>query len=451
MYLSNAAQAHHAPADLVLSVFQQARSPFVHPYISTANPKAASAPVLTLPSSPDAPANDELVHPHIPEDPIVPILLERARVSLEACESYETRVDLFAEAAERGNAEALYKWALLVKQGAEVANTACGVDSSGEGSGSSEGSASSTAGSVAAGLWNSLGGKKISTVSAFDQDRATMAMLFAADQGHAPALVSLAFALLNGVGAEPLFKSEQMYSTDWNIPVHPAFTVMVPHGGSRVYRQSLLRAAIGRYLRFDPFTCRGASARTANTTFDLSNPRQSDIFGSVLLANTSYDSTSKLQDKQDVDKCPSPTDLALGMFQLAAVHRVAEAEHALAHRSDIIYNFINKLLFNSIGWFFYYRYKHGLGVNVDDETAAAYLRHPASLTAQEFHRVGAQAIVESDRIDDTTAPQVRRRIIFRVLIIWRCFFNNANYNRLRKVTRAMTMSSFSTKKCAPER
>ena len=335
MYLSNAAQAHHAPADLVLSVFQQARSPFVHPYISTANAKAASAPVLSLPDSSDAPANDVLMHPHIPEDPIVPILLERARVSLESCESYEARVDLYGEAAERGSAEALYKWALLVKQGAEVANTACGVDSSGEGSGSTEGSAASTAGSVAAGLWSSLGGKKANTVSAFDQDRATMAMLIAADQGHAPALVSLAFALLNGVGAEPLLTSEQMYSTDWNIPVHSAFTVMDLHSGRRVYRQSLLRAAIGRYLHFDPSTSSSTSARTAKTTFDLSNPRKSDIFGSVLFANTSNDSTSKLQDKQNVDKCPSPTDLAMGMLQLAAVHRVAEAEQALAHRSDI--------------------------------------------------------------------------------------------------------------------
>lgn len=52
------------------------------------------------------------------------------------------------------------------------------------------------------------------------------------------------------------------------------------------------------------------------------------------------------------------------------------------------------------------RYKNGLGVKADEETAAAYLRYPAALTAQEFHRVGAQAIVESDRIDDATAPEV---------------------------------------------
>jgi hypothetical protein len=31
---------------------------------------------------------------------------------------------------------------------------------------------------------------------------------------------------------------------------------------------------------------------------------------------------------------------------------------------------------------------------------------PARVTAEEFDRIGAQAIVETDRIDDSTAPQV---------------------------------------------
>lgn len=328
MYLSNAAQAHHAPADLALSVLQQARSPLVHPFASTASAPAGGTSSRLLPNPSDT--TGDLAHPHIPDDSIVPILLERARVSLESCESYETRVDLYAEAAERGSAEALYKWALLVKQGAAVANTACGVDSSGEGSGAEEGSAST--GSVTSSLWSSLSGKKTSTASAFEQDRATMAMLIAADQGHAPALVSLAFTLLNGVGAEPLLRSQLTYSTEWNIPVHPAFTAFDPSSGHRVYRQSLLRAAIGRYLNDDASVCSGAATRSANVSFDLSAPRGNDIFGSVLFANTSRTSVEDHQNKKYAIKCPSPTDLALGMLQLAAVHRVAEAQQALAHR-----------------------------------------------------------------------------------------------------------------------
>lgn len=52
------------------------------------------------------------------------------------------------------------------------------------------------------------------------------------------------------------------------------------------------------------------------------------------------------------------------------------------------------------------RYKEGLGVEADEETAAFYQRLPARVTGEEFDRVGAQAIVEMDRIDDKTTPQV---------------------------------------------
>jgi hypothetical protein len=52
------------------------------------------------------------------------------------------------------------------------------------------------------------------------------------------------------------------------------------------------------------------------------------------------------------------------------------------------------------------RYKEGFGVEADEETAVFYQRLPARVTAEEFDRIGAQAIVETDRIDDSTAPQV---------------------------------------------
>jgi hypothetical protein len=135
---------------------------------------------------------------HIDEDPIIPILLQRAQASLDACESYETRLDLYAEAAERGSAEALYKWALLIKQGSEVSNTVCGVASGGEEAKTSTSASSSSV----AGMW---GGKTASQPAAsvsFEHERATM--LIAADMGHAPTLVSLAFTLLNSYGAQPM-------------------------------------------------------------------------------------------------------------------------------------------------------------------------------------------------------------------------------------------------------
>jgi len=36
-----------------------------------------------------------------------------------------------------------------------------------------------------------------------------------------------------------------------------------------------------------------------------------------------------------------------------------------------------------------------------------YQRLPARITSQEFDRIGAQAIVETDRINDQTAPEVQ--------------------------------------------
>jgi hypothetical protein len=47
-----------------------------------------------------------------------------------------------------------------------------------------------------------------------------------------------------------------------------------------------------------------------------------------------------------------------------------------------------------------------LGVEADIETAVFYQRLPGRVTADEFHVVGAQAIVETDRINDSTAPEV---------------------------------------------
>ena len=53
----------------------------------------------------------------------------------------------------------------------------------------------------------------------------------------------------------------------------------------------------------------------------------------------------------------------------------------------------------------------GLAVKADVETAVFYSRLPISLTAQEFNAMGAQAVVEADRIDDSTAPEVKRYIL----------------------------------------
>ena len=52
------------------------------------------------------------------------------------------------------------------------------------------------------------------------------------------------------------------------------------------------------------------------------------------------------------------------------------------------------------------RYKESIGVSADVETAARYSVTPTKVTADLFNIQGAQAVVESDRINDHTAPEV---------------------------------------------
>ena len=321
IFLSNAAYSSHAQADVATEVLRRAHSSLVHQSV----PPSSTTPKLTHSAS----VHTAETPIKVDDDPIVPILLQRARASLESCESYETRLDLYAEAAERGSAEALYKWALLVKQGSEVSNTACGVDSGGEEK-QATGASASGASNAGSSLW---GGAVKAKVSSVDHDRATLAMLIAADQGHAPALVSLAFTLLNGRGAEPLLNFKRKYSTEWALPVHPAFAEMDSELGRNVYRQPQLQASIGRYLT-DTSTCTGSAN---NAPFDLS-VRVGDVTNSVLMLNTTSDVDNKNA------HCADPTALAIGLLQVAAVHRVVEAHQALAHRYTLLHSFFLSLL-----------------------------------------------------------------------------------------------------------
>lgn len=314
MFLSNTAEAHHTQVDVAVTVLQKARSSMVHqsPVGTSSNLKLTHGDVGMAESAPIV----------LEDDPIVPILLQRAGTSLEACESYETRLDLYAEAAERGSAEALYKWALLVKQGSEVSNTACGVDSDGAG-GHSDGSAPAST------SWGGIGISDKRPAGAFEHERATLAMLFAADLGHAPALVSLAFTLLTGHGVEPMLQPHSKISTDWAIPVHPAFTEEDPATGRRVYRQSVIQTAISEYLS-NVTDCTIGTATPASCTFDLSG-RSGSVTDSVLVRNLTHTESTNSDGKNQL--CPDATALAIGLLQVAAVHRVAEAHQALAHRS----------------------------------------------------------------------------------------------------------------------
>lgn len=54
-------------------------------------------------------------------------MLQRAKDSLQNCEPYNDRMDLYAEAARNGNVEALYYWAMMIGFGSETPDNPCGI------------------------------------------------------------------------------------------------------------------------------------------------------------------------------------------------------------------------------------------------------------------------------------------------------------------------------------
>lgn len=266
----------------------------------------------------------------IGNDPLVPILLQRAKDSLNACEAFEARLDLYADAAERGSAEALYRWALLVKQGSEVGNSACGVATAEETNGGGA-IPSALKGTVMASLWGGSADGSVQSGNSHtsDHDRATLAFLVAADMGHAPALTALAFTLLNGAGASALLLHNTTELQGWNLPV-PAS-----------YRAGLGTTAFATALRARLLA--GLDSRCSAPVW--TNPVasqvavESDIGRSVLQAVISgRDSVGNIAavlgqfGKSVISGCTDPSQLAQGLLEVAAMHGDAEAHQALYYR-----------------------------------------------------------------------------------------------------------------------
>lgn len=320
MYLSNEGKARRSSATMALDVLATAQSPLVFS-VSATIPPAGITSIAAGPSEDVLKVAQAFAEPgKIHEDPMVPILLQRAKASLEACESFETRLDIYAEAAERGSAEALYKWAMLIKQGSEVSNTACGVTSGAEGDGG-QGASSLFGSSASSSLW---AGKASSATSGFEHERAVQALLVAADMGHRTALVPLTFALLNGFGAEPLLRVNATISTSWDIPVHSEYIV---RGDRSHYRPVRLQHALSSYLLSGDQGC--------GTIADYDPNSSATLAGSVLHVRPSNSSTAThdwKEQRASKSNCPDPTSLAIGLLHVAAVHGVAEAHQALAYR-----------------------------------------------------------------------------------------------------------------------
>ena len=326
MYLSNSDQENRIAVNTAIDLLSKSRSSIVHAQHSTR---------ISLGSDVGASASESVpADPAVDVDPFVSILLQRAEALLAACESFESRLDLYASAAERGSAEALYKWALMIKQGSEVANSACGVATADEAAASAGTFATlKAAASKGASLWSGNGEQGSSTARSgsyeefgAEQERATAALLIAADMGYAPALVPLSFVLMNGIGVSAMLREDTLDPSSLealNIPVsHSYISARNSSSSSSMDLHSDIRA----YLLNAPFGCRRAPWRAPiSSAVDIDR----ELIGrSVVQLSLFYAGNETSTGKP----CPDASQLSLGLLQVAALHRVTEAHQALSYR-----------------------------------------------------------------------------------------------------------------------
>lgn len=352
MYLSSAGRVQRTSVDTALDVLATAESTLAFAAASTPVPSLSSTDTASITAADSTSNEDDTIKSstntaakepiyadprQIKEDAMVPILLQRAKTGLEACEGFTTRLDIYAEAAERGSAEALYKWAMLVKQGSEVSNTACGVSSSSTSEGEGGQGAAALSGTASA-LW---GSKPTDKSVAFEHERAVQALLVAADMGHSAALVPLSFALLNGLGAEPMLRGNTSVSSAWNIPLHPSY--IAEEGPRGCYRPVQLQRAISDYLLSGELGCgdrngadslAGNPAALANSVLRVRHQNASAAgIGSTESISGNQEGEEGLRELRKKGKrCPDPTSLAVGLLHVAALHEIPEAHQALAYR-----------------------------------------------------------------------------------------------------------------------
>lgn len=286
----------------------------------------------------------------IPPDPLATILLEKARISLANCDSYSRRLDLYAEAAERGSAEALYLWGMMVKYGTEAANTQCGSSNTDDGTGRSSfvGSTSSAIKSLLQGSANHGSASGGWTEA---DDRSTYAFLVAVDMGHAAALVPLAFSLLHGTGAGPLMRNPlAKVSVSLKIPLHPSYIAASSDGSTAFYRLNKLHFMMSKALlqqrRLSDRDNQVISENRKEKSFPLAssvvdddsylpvtNSRCEETSSSSEGGRSKVDTTCCIGD-EDHFPYVDATSLAIGMLYIAALHSIPEAHKALAYRLE---------------------------------------------------------------------------------------------------------------------
>eukprot|EP01041_Mallomonas_annulata_P003465 gene3465-6894_t len=280
---------------------------------------------------------------------IAETLMAAARVSLAECASMESRLDRYAEAAWFGSAEGLYLWAMLLAFGSETPDNGCGMETSMQGA----------------------------SAAASDLKRATYALIRASEMGYTKAIVPLSMMLLSGVGISALLSDESEFLGTTGGRRESLDRIPVPYNSEESVMFGELRKLI-LSLEENEY-CNGDDLYVPGNELKLG----SGILCRLERSRTSSSTVSEEDMGMSLGGNDPLTSGMVGLLHIAALHGVPEAQLQLMNR-----------------------YRFGIGVLADMETAALYGSLAAAVAYESFHRVGGEPVVEADRIDDRTEKNI---------------------------------------------
>lgn len=193
-----------------------------------------------------------------------------------------------------------------------------------------------------------------------DLTRGAYAILLSASMGYVPALVPLATLVAHKFGIQPNRDNEFVCEVLKEIPIHKDLFYTLCTDKHKHSKTLILSSAV-----FDT----NSSLKLFNYVLSYLNKIESSdedfTFSREIIVTSSQDS------------------LACAMLHAAIVLGSEDAARSLG-----------------------YRYRHGIGVVADSETAAYYLYIAAGTASQAFHTIGGQPLMESDRLNDHTAKSI---------------------------------------------
>jgi len=338
-----------------------------------------------LPSSPSKETSDQLQN-----------LLDRIDSAVTDCLPPAERLDMYAEASSLGHIESLYKWSMLIGFGSEVSQSSCGIE---EFSPRDQKYHTATAFSDP----DELNCGPIDEAFLSDQVKCAIGLLLAAQNGHSQAFVPLSTMVSTAVGLGPL-------GMDMSSPAGRCFLQRIVE---------LIPAPVEKHVYNEQGITRGVRVDgnywvDVNFVFRLSEFMRTSLgvvqnstsvaplpYSQMGLTNRDHNIRSRQGAAFEMEPHTSVfslrymgdagnnmadpfSHLSTGFLFLAAQDGHGEAQLALAKR-----------------------YRSGVkSLDACPEIASLYAQMASVVSAEEYHKVGGQPILEEDKLTDMTEKEV---------------------------------------------